>query len=102
MPGSPGREKDTVAKTRKQKSVKLDLEKAEEWLDTHWKGDQLCPICGSNDWWICDEVVEMKAYNEGRLLAGGSVFPHLAVICPTCGNTLLFNAMLAGLVEQPQ
>ena len=91
-----------MAKTRKQKSVKLDLEKAEEWLDIHWKGDQICPICGNNDWWICDEVVEMKAYNEGRLLAGGSVFPHLAVICLTCGNTLLFNAMLAGLVEQPQ
>ena len=91
-----------MVKATKQKSVKPDLKKAEDWLNDHWKGDRLCPICGRNDWWICDEVVEVKSYNEGRLLAGGSIFPLLAVICLTGGNTLLFNAMLAGLVEQPQ
>ena len=91
-----------MAKVSKRKSVKPDLEKAERWLNERWRGDRLCSVCGKNDWWICDEVVEVKAYNEGRLLAGGSVFPLLAVICRECGNTLLFSAMLAGVVEWPE
>ena len=91
-----------MAKTRKPKSVKLDVEKAEEWLNTHWKGDQICPICGKDDWVIIDEVVEVRAYSEGRTVIGGSIYPHMAVICSKCGNTLLFNALLAGLVEQPE
>ena len=97
-----GREEDAVAKTRKLKSVKLDLEKAEEWLDDHWKGDQVCPVCGNDDWVIIDEVVEMRAYSEGQPVISGSIYPHMAVICVKCGNTLLFNALLAGLVEQPE
>ena len=89
-----------MAKVSRYEGVRLDLEKALEWLDVHWK-DRRCAVCGNTSWGVFDEVVEMRAYNEGRTVIGGSIFPHLAVVCNTCGNTLLFNAILAGLVEQP-
>ena len=90
-----------MAKVSRYEGVKLDLEKALEWVDSHWKGNKLCGVCGNTDWGIIDEVVEVRAYNGGRTVIGGSIFPHLAVICNICGNTLFFNAILAGLVEHP-
>lgn len=91
-----------MAKVIRYNGVKLDLEKAIEWLDIHWQGKRHCAVCGNTNWGIFDEVVEMRAFNEGRTVVGGSIFPHLAVVCNTCGNTLLFNAILAGLVESPK
>ena len=90
-----------MAKATNRRSVQLDFEKAEEWLNTHWQGNQICPICGNNEWLIHDEAVEVRSFGEGRLSASGSVLPLLAIICTTCANTFFFNAILAGLVERP-
>ena len=90
-----------MARIAKRDSVKLDFDKASEWLNTHWQGDWTCPICGQNDWLLHDEAVEVRAFGKGRLAAKGSIFPLLTVICSTCGHTLFFNALVAGLVELP-
>ena len=90
------------ATNRKNESVRLNIEKADKWLKKHWQGKKLCSVCNNSAWHIIDEVVEIRAYNEGRTTIGGSIFPHLAVVCVRCGNTLFFNALLSGLVEQPE
>ena len=91
-----------MAKASKRRNVKFDSEKAEDWLNTHWQGDQICPVCGNSEWFLHDEAVEVRTFGEGRLAASGSVIPLMIVICTTCANTLFFNALVAGLVEQPE
>ena len=88
------------AKAAIRKPVAADFDKAKEWLDTHWKNGKVCPVCGDKRWGISDEVLEMRQYSGGRI-AGGPIYPYLSVMCLTCGNTLFFNALHAGLIEQP-
>ena len=90
-----------MVEAAKQKSVKFELSKAVEWLDKHWKGDWICSICGNSDWGGDDQAMELRRFNAGRLAATGPVIPLLVITCSTCGNTLFFNAILAGLVERP-
>ena len=91
-----------MARTVKRDSIKLDYEKAIDWLNTHWQGEWRCPICEQDEWLVHDEAVEVRAFGRGSLAANGSVFPLLSVTCSTCGHTLFFNAIVAGLVEPPE
>jgi hypothetical protein len=81
---------------------KLDTEKAIEWLKGHWKDDQGCPICGNTSWGVSDELVEIRPFKGGGMALGGSVYPLFAATCNTCGHTLLFNAVVAGLLKEQE
>ena len=83
-------------------TVTLDIEKANQWLDKHWKGNRTCPICGNSSWSGNDTPMEVRSFDGGRLAANGPVIPFLTIACATCGHTLFFNAILAGLVERPE
>ena len=96
------REGETVVEAIERKAIKLNLEKAEVWLNEHWKGDMVCPICGNSSWSGHEEAMEVRSFNRGRLGGPGPVIPLLVITCSTCGNTLFFNAILAGLVDQPE
>ena len=91
-----------MVETAKQKRTKFDLTKAVEWLDKHWGGEWACPICGNSEWTGEDTPMEIRSFKEGRMAATGPVIPLLVITCSTCGNTLFFNAILAGLVEKPE
>ena len=78
---------------------KLDKEKAIAWLNELWPGNRLCPICTNNSWSVSDDLVEIRPYKGGTLVVGGSLYPLMIVTCNTCGHTLLFNAVVAGLVQ---
>jgi len=80
-------------------TAKLDTEKASAWLEKHWKGDRRCPVCANNTWGVSDDIVEMRPFRGGSLVAGGVIYPLFTVTCETCGFTQLFNAVLAGLIK---
>ena len=82
----------------KQRS-KLDPDQAIAWLDQHWKGTHKCPICTNDNWTVSDDLVEVGLFKGGALVVGGALFPFMVVTCNTCGHTLLFNAIKAGLVQ---
>lgn len=67
------------------------------WLNDRWQGQKTCPVCSNNKWQL-GGLVELRPYTGGGLVIGGGVFPTLQVICENCGNTLLFNALVAGLL----
>lgn len=79
--------------------AKLDRQRFAEWLNRHWTGNKVCPICGNNNWSVPEELVEVRPFSGGTLVLGGRLFPHAIIICKVCGHTLLFNAMVAGLVK---
>ena len=78
---------------------KLDKDKAIAWLSKHWQGNKICPICAQNRWTVSDELVEIRPFKGGSLVLGGAIMPLMVVTCSNCGHTLLFNAVLAGLVQ---
>jgi hypothetical protein len=66
-------------------------------LQAKWR-NPVCPIDGANSWTISD-VVELRPFTGGGLIIGaGPLFPFFQVTCNECGYTVLFNAVVAGLV----
>lgn len=90
-----------MAKAAIKKPIAVDFDKAIAWLDAHWKNEKVCPVCGNQNWAISEEVLEVRPYSGTGRPADGVIYPHLAVTCATCGNTLFFNALVAGQVGQP-
>lgn len=77
-------------------------DKVADWLKKNWKGAKQCPICHSNDWNIGSKPVEIREFSGGGLVVGGPVYPLVNVTCNVCGYTLLFNAIVSGLIEREE
>ena len=90
--------------TREEKLQNLDTKKVNAWLDEHWKGNRACPICQDNHWGVGADLVEIRNFHgKSRLNPGPeAIYPLVAVVCDTCSYTMLFNAILIGLVEGKQ
>jgi hypothetical protein len=71
-------------------------ERSWHWLDLHWKGSHVCPICSSNTWDVGD-VCELR----GFMIGDRPAFPVFPLVCTSCGYTRLFNALLADVVDLP-
>jgi hypothetical protein len=71
-------------------------ERAADWVADKWR-NPLCPVCQQNVWQIGD-LVELRPFTGGDLVLGGPLYPMLQVICGNCAHTVLFNAVLAGIV----
>lgn len=81
---------------------KIEVEKVVDWLNRQWKGDKACPICKNNNWNIIEKPVELREFHGGGLVMGGPVYPLISITCKVCGHTLLFNAIVAGLLVPEQ
>jgi hypothetical protein len=77
--------------------AKFDGSKAIEHLRTKWAG-RPCPMCGVNNWSVQDSTYQLLEFNQGTLVVGGPVIPIVPVVCNNCGNTILVNAIIAGLL----
>lgn len=57
-----------------------------------------CPMCGSNRWAVHAYVpVELSPRIEA--VWGGQVLPSAGIVCQTCGNTVLVNLIVAGVLK---
>ena len=79
--------------------MNLDKDKAAAWLNQRWVGAKTCPICSKNNWSISDEPLELRPYHGGGLVLGGAVYPVFSITCGSCGHTMFFNALVAGLLS---
>jgi len=69
-------------------------------LKKKW-ADRPCCQCGVANWQVQDAVFELRQFSEGSLVVGGPIIPVVPVTCANCGNTLLVNAIRAGIIDQP-
>ena len=84
---------DPVAEKARQSELAI------EWLKQRSaSGTPRCIVCGQDEWSVT-EVVELRPYTGGGLAVGGPVYPVFQTICTTCGHTLLFNAVIAGVLK---
>jgi hypothetical protein len=75
-------------------------ERAMAWLGNNWNTPKSCPICKQNNWTISESLALIpRLIQDGKETAEGLVYPHFLVTCGTCGYTLFFNAVVAGLLS---
>lgn len=78
---------------------KFDTQKLIANLQSKW-GSRSCPMCGKGPWSVQDSVFQLMEFKEGvGLVLGGPIIPVIPVICSNCGNTVLVNAVIGGVVS---
>ena len=74
-------------------------EKVISHLKEKWKGRN-CPMCGIGNWNVSDKIFEVREFNGGDLILGGTpIIPVVPVTCSNCGNIIMVNAIISGAVE---
>jgi hypothetical protein len=71
--------------------VLVDVEKAKQWFEAHWKEPLKCPISGDDKWTVAPHYILLSAG------AAPPIYPYVQVTCNGCGYALLFNAVQMGL-----
>jgi len=77
-----------------------DTKKFLQHLNAKWAG-RPCAQCGASAWQVQDSTFELRGFSGGNLVISGPIIPLIPVTCSSCGNTVLINAILAGVVERP-
>lgn len=80
---------------------KIDGPKLIKFLTEKWHS-RPCPMCGTAQWQLQEKLFQLMEFSAGNIVIGGPVIPVAPVICGNCGNTILVNAITAGMVEVPQ
>jgi hypothetical protein len=63
---------------------------------------QTCPMCKQNNWEIHGQITITLGGTPGHGSGGGQSLPCAAVICQVCGNSVIINLVVAGVVQTPQ
>lgn len=83
------------------KLTEAQQQKAINWLEQHWKGHKICPLCGSNNWTIGAHFqASIVIAPSGDIQLGGTVYPMFSVMSDQCGYTFYVNAVLSGVFER--
>jgi ribosomal protein S27AE len=90
-----------------------EQEKFVTWLKdrAHPEGRNMpiCPLCGQAEWCLSDTVIQVEAFQVvGKAtrrsrtdprICPDPLMPLVPLACGQCGYTLLFNAVLTGMVK---
>jgi len=68
-----------------------------EHINTKWARKE-CRQCGSNSWAVEGFVLLSISDQPGQLVLGGPSLPTVSLVCNICGNTVLVNAIVAGVL----
>jgi hypothetical protein len=69
------------------------------FIQSKWKPPYVCSCCASNSWNIGQELFQLTQFAGGAMIVGGPLVPVAPLICTNCGNTVLVNAIVAGIVD---
>lgn len=70
------------------------------WVVRHVGGNPVCPICKSENWVVAEDLVApVRMSPKGGYHFGGGAYPMAQLISVECGYTMVFNAVVVGLIE---
>lgn len=75
-----------------------EREKLLDFFHTRWSGGHDCPICKANDWNLAEYIIHSWIYRPDGLHTGGPAYPLVHFLCSNCGYTVLFNAVILGIL----
>lgn len=70
-----------------------------EWLYEKTPSLPKCAVCRGRDWFIPDELLEVRPYQNGHLKLGVPTYVFVGVACKNCGNTNFINAVASGVLD---
>ncbi|MDP1835641.1 MAG: hypothetical protein Q8K75_06885 [Chlamydiales bacterium] len=73
-------------------------QQAATWINEKCE-NLFCECCHNKSWILSEDMVMPLSFTGGGLTIGGPAYPHIMVVCKTCGNAKFFNAVIMGLVE---
>jgi C4-type Zn-finger protein len=68
-----------------------------EWLNEKSKSAE-CPVCGTNQWNVGDDLLNLTPFTGGTLVVGGLSYPVAFISCGNCMYVRHFMAVPLGLV----
>jgi hypothetical protein len=74
-----------------------DTKKVAQFVDSKWRSSK-CTLCGVNKWAIHGYVQVVLGPDHKTINLGGQVLPSAAFVCKNCGNTVLVNLLMAGVI----
>jgi hypothetical protein len=77
----------------------FDTQHILSFLGDKWRG-RPCQMCGVGKWNVQESTFQLTEFNQGSMVIGGPVIPVVPVTCDNCGNTVLVNAILTGIVPR--
>ena len=80
--------------------MKLTKEQSETLLQKLATLNSRCPLCGHGSFSADDVVYQLTECTGKTIVMGASTTfqPVISVSCGQCGNTILFNALISGVV----
>jgi hypothetical protein len=81
-----------------------EIEHIDRWVKRHAGGGYpMCPVCRTQSWLVQGHVTQGAKHpiTDQFAVLSDMAFPHVGVICFTCGYTMFFNAGLMGLYPRP-
>jgi hypothetical protein len=83
--------------------TEFNKEKAQEWISKYWTRPKECTVCGSDQWLLLDNVWELRKFERGTLVIGGSpILPVVALMCNVCGHLIFFNAIAVRAIAREE
>ncbi len=76
----------------------IDDKKLIAHLAAKWTG-RPCPMCGAANWNAQNSSFQLMEFHGGNVVIGGPVIPVVPITCANCGNTVLINAIVAGVLS---
>lgn len=80
--------------------AKIESAKLIRHLNQKWAG-RGCAQCGKSNWEVQASTFELREFHGGNMVIGaGPIIPVVPVTCSNCGNTILVNALVSGVMER--
>lgn len=84
------------------KLSQAEIDQVVAWMAKHGAADKICPVCGSNTWFVGHHLVQPLTLAINRVQFGGLGYPFVTIMSTPCGYTIFMNAVLMGLVPASQ
>lgn len=82
------------------KLTEKEKESAIEKIDMLALPDVKCPVCGEEEWYFNEYILETREFLFGDIaLNKGVLVPYVTMSCKKCSNTFFFNAVQLGIVN---
>lgn len=79
------------------KLTKEEIAKALAWLGQRHK--LACSVCGQRSWTLAEHLVQPVTLGTGlSVMLGGIGYPQVMRTCMSCGHSVMFNAVVMGIV----
>ena len=65
-----------------------------------WPSPRICPICGSEDWVIPNNIFFLPEFFSPRQTGEGQQIPVIVATCKVCGYFHSFNPVFLGIFTE--